>query len=133
EVIKIPEPIIEPITIIVASIGPSARTRLVWTFVGEAVGFPRTTSSSPTLAVLSILSLIVELETARPRAEEIPLGARARQLHCRIKTSDHLLFRDMAPPRGSHRAPPARHLVQRNAIFPSSFHWIEDSDRSNPP
>src|SRR5882724_4455631 len=27
EVIKIPEPIIEPITIIVASIGPSARTR----------------------------------------------------------------------------------------------------------
>src|SRR5207248_11184730 len=28
EVIKMPEPIIEPITIIVASIGPSARTRL---------------------------------------------------------------------------------------------------------
>src|SRR5262252_3039625 len=29
EVMKIPEPIIEPITIIVASIGPSARTRPV--------------------------------------------------------------------------------------------------------
>src|SRR5438552_9507681 len=71
EVIKIPEPIIEPITIIVASIGPRARTRLVWTFVGEAVGFARTTSSSPTVAPLSTLSLIVELETARPRAEEI--------------------------------------------------------------
>src|SRR6266480_815521 len=28
EVIKMPDPIIEPITIIVASIGPSARTRL---------------------------------------------------------------------------------------------------------
>src|SRR5882762_8944769 len=61
EVIKIPEPIIEPITIIVASIGPSARTRLVWTLV-------------PTETRLSMLSLIVELETARPRAEEILFG-----------------------------------------------------------
>jgi hypothetical protein len=29
EVIKMPDPIIDPITIIVASIGPSARTKLV--------------------------------------------------------------------------------------------------------
>src|SRR5205807_2901094 len=71
EVIKIPEPIIEPITIIVASIGPRARTKLVWTFVGETVGFPRATSSSPIIAALSIPSVIIELETARPRAEEI--------------------------------------------------------------
>src|SRR5438067_2676158 len=59
DVMKMPEPIIEPITIIVASTGPRARTRPVPTFVGEAVGFPRTTSSTPREADrFSILSFI---------------------------------------------------------------------------
>src|SRR6478672_7919428 len=38
EVIKMPEPIIEPMTIMVASIGPSARTRLVLSGDGPPSG-----------------------------------------------------------------------------------------------
>src|SRR5437016_10533239 len=84
EVIKIPEPIIEPITIMVASIGPSARTRLVSRRLIDSLPSSSTLSGLPVEvarlppAPLSVLSLIVELETARPRAEEIPFGAAAR-------------------------------------------------------
>src|SRR5207237_2257237 len=74
DVMKMPDPIIEPITIIVASTGPRARTRPVLTFVGEAVGFPETTPSPATEADrFSILSFI--WKTSAP--ELLPLLSQA--------------------------------------------------------
>src|SRR5438309_10938154 len=67
DTIKIPDPIIDPITIIVASIGPSARTRLVegtaGVTIGEVVtpktfgagGFPR-----PSPSLMSVAPMLGE-------------------------------------------------------------------------
>src|SRR5215813_13351523 len=52
DVIKMPEPIIDPITIMVASTGPSPRTKPV----GEAVGCPGTLTASPTGNSFSLIS-----------------------------------------------------------------------------
>src|SRR5437879_12292008 len=108
DVIKIPDPIIEPITIIVASIGPSARTRLV--LCGDAPPCGRIGRAF------------------RREAAPAPLSGRS----CSIRTSNHLSSRDTATTQPPRPAPPALHFVQRNAIFLRNFHWIEGTDRNIP-
>ncbi len=107
-----PEPIIEPITIIVASIGPRARTRLDslghrWLGVGPPSG--RTGPAVPR------------------EGAPTPLSGRGS-----IRTSNHLSSRDSATTQPPRPTPPALHFVQRNAIFLRNFHWSEGTDRNIP-
>src|SRR5439155_11988899 len=67
EVMKMPDPIIEPITIMVASSGPRPRTKLVSALVGEAVDFPGTTPAFPTECSLSLMENVLE-----PRSPRFP-------------------------------------------------------------
>ena len=108
DVIKIPDPIIEPITIMDASIGPSARTRLVLCGDGPPSG---------------------RIGRAfRREGAPAPLSG----CSCSIRTSNHLSSRDTATTQPPRPAPPALHFVQRNAIFLRNFHWIEGTDRNIP-
>src|SRR6266404_5494879 len=108
DTMKMPEPIIDPITIMVASTGPRARTKPVPAFVGEAVGFPGTTPSPPTEADrFSILSFIWKtsaLELSRllsqaanamsARIPPLPVCRHARKLF--LPVLRHLLRRPIA-------------------------------------
>src|SRR5437762_839591 len=104
EVIKIPDPIIEPITIVVASIGPSARTRLVFCGDGPPPGRIRRAF----------------------RREDAPAPFSGRS--CSLRTSNHVSFRGTATHRWSRRGPPEPRFRQRDAIFRTRFRWIADTD-----
>src|SRR5204863_1652988 len=108
EVMKIPEPIIEPITIIVASIGPSARTR------------PGPRGDDPPWG----RTRCALRREGAPASFSDPADS--------IRISNYLSSRDTATPQLSRPALPAPRLAQRNAIFLSNFHWIEGTDRNIP-
>src|SRR5204863_9252750 len=108
EVIKIPDPIIEPITIIVASIGPSTRTRLDCCGDGPPSG-----RIGPAF---------------RREGAPAPFSGHS----CSISISNHVLSRDTAMLRPSRQAQPESRFVQRNAIFLNSFRWIADTNQSIP-
>src|SRR5256714_10771667 len=108
EVMKIPDPIIEPITIIVASTGPSARTRTV--FCGDGPPSGRTARSF--------------------RREGAPAPMSGRTFS--IRKSNHESFRGTATDQWSRQGPPEPRFAQRNAILRNRFRWIADIDRNNP-
>src|ERR1700687_1158017 len=112
DTIKIPDPIIEPITIIVASIGPSARMRR------DSLG-DRSLGVGPPSG---------RTGPAVPR-EGAPAPSSGRGS---IRTSNHLSSRDTATTQPPRPTPPALHFVQCNAIFLRNFHWIEGTDRNIP-
>src|SRR5437899_6336213 len=91
EVIKIPDPIIDPMTIMVASMGPSVRTRPL---VGEAVGFPGPLTASPTEDCSSLISS----DSVRKRSRPLSPIANARY----ARTRPRLDYRreDKPSPRG---------------------------------
>src|SRR5438093_13466474 len=108
EVIKMPDPIIDPITIIVASTGPRRRTRLV--FWGDGPPSGRIGHAF------------------RREGAPAPFSGRS----CSIRTSGRVSFRGTATLPWSRRGPPEPRFVQRNAIFRNSFRWIADIGRNNP-
>src|SRR5262245_46570149 len=109
DTMKIPDPIIEPITIIVASIGPSARTRLVVS-LGDGLPSGRT---GPAL---------------RRGGAPAPFSGRAAS----IRTTNRGLFRDTATPQRFRQVRCELRFAQRSAISPSSFQTIANIDRSIP-